>query len=138
MNEESSLPSDVKPPSERSFGVVFAAVFMLVALYPLLKSQPVRTWSLAVAAIFAALAWLLPAVLRPLNLLWFRFGLLLHKIVNPVVMGAIFFAVILPSGLLMRVFRKDPLKLKRDPNAITYWTRRDPPGPTGESLKHLF
>jgi len=138
MNESSALPPDVKPPSERSFGVVFTVVFVLIALFPLIKGQSPRLWSAGIAAVFALLAAFAPAVLRPLNLLWFRFGLVLHKIVNPVVMGVIFFVVIFPSGVLMRAFRKDPLRLQRDPQATTYWTRRDPPGPTAESLKQPF
>ena len=108
----------VQVSSERSFGIVFTVVFALIALFPLLHGAPPRLWSLAAAAAFLAAALLRPALLGPLNRLWFRFGMLLHRIVSPVAMGIIFFGAIMPMGLanhaayadaaaaLMRVFVK--------------------------------
>lgn len=124
--------------SNRSFGLVFAVVFAIVALLPLLGGGPPRMWSLGIAAVFAVLAFALPRVLAPLNRLWLKFGLLLHRIVNPVVLGIMFFLVVTPTGLLMRLFGKDPLRLKREPSAASYWIERTPPGPKPESLGDQF
>jgi hypothetical protein len=128
----------VQGSSNRSFGVVFAVVFAIIALLPLLHGGGVRLWSLGMAALFVILALAIPQVLAPLNRLWLKLGLLLHKIVNPVVLGIMFYLVITPTGLLMRLFGKDPLRLKRDPAAATYWIERTPPGPKPESLGDQF
>jgi predicted membrane metal-binding protein len=128
----------VKLGSDRSFGVVFAAVFVVIALIPLLSGRGPLWWSLIVAAAFAAVALVAPGLLAPLNRLWFRFGLLLHRILNPVVMGFIFFGAFLPMGLLVRLLGKDLLRLKRDASAETYWIVRDPPGPSAGSMKKQF
>jgi large-conductance mechanosensitive channel len=117
--------------SNRSFGVVFAVVFALLGL-------TVHSGLLAVGAAFAAMALLAPAWLAPLNGVWFRFGMLLHHVVNPVVMGFLFFVVILPIALLMRAFGKDPLRLKRDAQASSYWIAREPPGPAPGSMRKQF
>jgi hypothetical protein len=124
--------------SNRAFGLVFAVVFALIGLLPLISSGGVRLWSLAVAAGFLILAHALPTALAPLNRLWLRFGLLLHRIVNPIVLGIMFFLVITPMGVLMRLFGKDLLKLRYDPNAASYWVGRTPPGPAPKSLNHQF
>lgn len=128
----------VKIGSDRSFGLVFAVVFTLIALLPLLAGHSPRWWALAPAALFAAIALVAPRLLHPLNRLWFRFGLLLHHVVTPVMMGLLFFLTVTPVGLLMRACGKDPLRLKRDPAATSYWIAREPPGPTGESMKQQF
>lgn len=78
------------------------------------------------------------AWLAPLNRLWFRFGLLLQRIAHPVVLAIIYFAVVTPTGLVLRALGKDPLRLRRDPDAATYWIRRDPPGPEPESMTRQF
>ncbi len=133
---------DVKVGSERSFGLVFAVVFIVVALLPLLtmsdQEGQMRIWALVVAAFFAGSALTMPSVLAPLNKLWFRFGLLLHKIVNPLVMGLLFFVTVTPIGLLMRALGKTPLQLSFDKNADTYWIPRTPPGPAAETMKRQF
>ncbi len=117
--------------SNRSFGVVFAVVFALLGLL-------FHFGWLAVAAAFAVMAFFTPAWLAPLNRLWFRFGMLLHHVVNPIVMGFLFFVVILPIALLVRAFGKDPLRLKRDAQASTYWIAREPPGPAPGSMRKQF
>ncbi len=129
---------EVKVGSERSFGLVFAAVFTLVGLFPLAGGHEARWWSLAVAAVFLVAALTVPRLLAPLNRLWFRFGLLLHKVVNPLVMGLLFFGTILPTGLILRALGKDPLRRSFDPGAKTYWIPREPPGPAPDSLKNQF
>jgi hypothetical protein len=129
---------DVQGSSDRSFGIVFAVVFALIGLLPLVFGHPVRLWALAVGAGFLAAALVAPRVLSPLNRVWLRFGLLLHKIVSPLVLGIMFFLVITPIGLLMRAFGKDLLRLQFDKRSSSYWIERLPPGPPPESLKDQF
>lgn len=129
---------DIPPPSDRSFGLVLAAVFAIIGLYPLINQSPVRLWSIAIGGAFTLAALLVPKVLRPANLLWFRIGLLMHRIVNPVVMGAIYFVVIVPAGLAWRAVKRDPLRLRPDDAIPTYWIKRTPPGPASDSLRHPF
>jgi hypothetical protein len=124
-------------PSDRSFGITFAAIFALVALYPLPFGGAPHLWAVPVAAAFAALAWLRPALLAPLNRTWLRFGLLLHRVVNPVVMALMFFAVVTPFGLAMRLFGRRPLA-EIDPSARSYWVERTPPGPEPASMRKQF
>ncbi len=124
--------------SERSFGIVFACVFALIGVVPWLLGHGLRLWALIVAAIFLAAAYLAPALLAPLNKLWFRFGMLLHHVVNPVIMALIFYGAVLPTGLLVRAMRKDLLRLKRDPRAESYWIKREPPGPAPDSMTRQF
>jgi hypothetical protein len=137
-HESYERKEDVQGSSNRSFGLVFAVVFAIIAFFPLFSGGAVRLWSLAIAGVFLVLALTIPGVLAPLNRLWLKFGLLLHRIVNPVVLGFMFFVVITPMGLLMRAFGKDPLRLKFDRAAQSYWIPRDPPGPAPESLKDQF
>ncbi|MCK6431211.1 MAG: SxtJ family membrane protein, partial [Burkholderiaceae bacterium] len=97
-----------------------------------------RWWSLVIAAAFAAVAFLLPNALTPLNRAWTRFGLLLHKIVSPIVLGFLFYIVVTPLGLLMRLLGKDPLRLRWDRQSSTYWIERKPAGPKPETLSDQF
>lgn len=142
FHENMAERDDVKLGSERSFGFVFAVVFAIVSAVPVVTADgglaDVRFWALGVAVAFAVVALVRPQVLRPLNKLWFRFGLLLHKVVNPLVMGLMFFVVVSPIGLLMRALGKTPLKTGFDPDAESYWIERDPPGPAPESMKRQF
>jgi len=140
LHESLSTRDDIKIGSARSFGLVFATVFIIIALFPLLSDQQgsLRLWALIVAAFFAITALTMPRLLEPLNKLWFRFGLLLHKIVNPLVMGLLFFGTVTPTGLLMRSLGKTPLKLGFDKSAESYWITRTPPGPAPESMKRQF
>lgn len=111
--------------SNRSFGLVFAAVFSAVAVWPVLAGNELYWWALAIAAGFLATALLIPQVLAPANRLWFRFGLLLGRIISPVVMAVIFFCAVVPTALVFKLARKDLLRLKRNPQAQTYWIKRD-------------
>ncbi|MFO1059492.1 MAG: SxtJ family membrane protein [Dongiaceae bacterium] len=124
--------------SDRSFGLVFTAFFLLVGLAPLLHGGHVRWWSVALAAAFLVVALVRPALLKPLNRLWTKFGLLLHKIVNPVIMGAIFYVAITPFGVVMRLLGKDPLRRRFDAQAPSYWIERTPPGPAPQSMSNQF
>lgn len=138
MHEDLRREHDVKRSSERAFGIVFAVVFTVVGIWPFWSQGTVRPWALALAACFLGLGLFWQAPLRPLNRLWLRFGLLLHSIVNPVVMALLFFGTVVPMGLLMRLAGKDPLRLKRDPQAASYWVVRAPPGPAPESMSNQF
>ena len=137
-HESYDRQEDVQGSSNRSFGLVFAAVFAAIGLLPLIHGDAVRIWSLLVAALFLAAAFLFPSALGPLNRLWLKFGLLLHKIVNPIVLGIMFFLVITPIGLFLRARGKDPLRLKPNRQSKSYWIDRVPPGPPPDSIKDQF
>ncbi len=124
--------------SARAFGFVFAGFFLFVALWPLVAGGPLRLWALAAAAVFLALALLRPALLEPLNQLWLKFGLLLHRIVSPIVLGILFYLAVAPTGLLMRALGKDPLRLRFDRASSSYWIERSPPGPAPETMRNQF
>lgn len=130
--------SKIEVGSTRSFGVVFFLVFALIGLYPLLGGGSVRLWSLAISGVFLFFAFFFSEVLQPLNRLWFRFGMLLAKIVNPIVMFIIYAVTIVPFGLGARLFGKDLLRLKFAPKQASYWVERKPPGPKPETLKNQF
>jgi hypothetical protein len=117
---------EVVGPSDRSFGLVFTAVFAIVGLLPLWRGAAPRWWALTGAGVIGLLALVWPRALAPANRLWLRIGLLLHRIVNPVVMGAIFYLVVTPFGFIMRV-RQTGLtaRLRPDRDAATYWIARD-------------
>ena len=129
---------EVRPGSERGFGLVFATVFTVIGLWPLIGGAPIRAWALIVAAAFLCLALVLPRALAPANRLWFRFGHLLHQVVTPVVMSALFFGAVTPTAFLLRVFGKDSLGLEKDCEAESYWIPREPPGPAPETMKNQF
>ena len=124
--------------SERSFGLVFALVFAAVGLWPLLSGHAPRFWSLVVAAVFLLASWLWPRLLSPANAAWARLGEALHRIVSPVILGLLFYSSVVPTGLIMRALGKDPLRLRFDREATTYWIRREPPGPAPQSLRNQF
>lgn len=128
----------VQGSTDRSFGLVFTAFFLIVGLLPLLHGHAVRFWALALAAIFLVLAMAIPHVLAPLNRVWTKFGLLLHSIVSPVALGILFYGVVTPTGLIMRLLGNDPLRLRFDRSAKSYWIVRSPPGPDADSLKNQF
>jgi hypothetical protein len=129
---------DLKPGSDRNFGFVFAAVFALISCWPLIHGEAPRWIGLGFAAAFGVAAVARPSLLRPLNLAWFRFGLLLHRVVSPLVMGLVFFLCITPMAWLMRLRGKDPLGLARGSEAKSYWIVREPPGPSPTSLRNQF
>ena len=110
----------IKISSNRSFGIVFCAFFLIVSLYPLINEEPIRYWSLIVSIIFLILGMLNSNILNPLNKAWFKFGLFLGKIVSPIVMGIVFFAVVTPIALILKIMGKDLLNLKKS-NINSYW-----------------
>ena len=112
--------------SNRSFGIVFFAVFLLISLYPIIKNEDLRIWSLIISIIFLILGLLNSIVLTPLNYIWFKFGILLGKIFSPIIMGIIFFIVVTPIGILMRLLNKDLLSLKLNQEK-SYWIEKTGP-----------
>ena len=125
---------EIKINSNRSFGIVFFVVFLLIALYPLLKGNDLRIWSLVISFIFLVLGLINSKILTPLNRLWFKFGLLLGKFISPLIMGIIFFIVVTPIGIIMRLLKKDLLNLKYNKKE-TYWI--DKSGPKSK-MKNQF
>lgn len=137
-HETFTRSENVEGSSNRTFGLVFTALFAIIAVFPLFSGGGIQWWSLALALSFLIVALVFPKVLTPLNRAWTRFGLLLHKIVNPIVLGFLFYVVVTPLGLLMRLFGKDPLRLHWDRRGSTYWIERTPPGPKPETLSDQF
>src|SRR5262245_4531802 len=137
-HEDLSREQEVEGSSDRSFGLVFAAVFVVIACWPLFHRESPRWWSLGIAAAFALLAIWKPALLAAPNRLWIKLGVLLAKIVSPVALGILFYAVLAPVGALMRLAGKDPLRLKLDSGAASYWIPRKPPGPPPDSMTNQF
>ena len=117
--------SKIKISSNRNFGLVFFLVFLIVALWPLKYEEDIRFWSLSLSIIFFILGILNSKLLAPLNKLWFKFGIFLGSIVSPVVMGLVYFLVVVPVGMFMRLLGKDLLKKNKIKNASTYWIERD-------------
>ena len=140
LNTHESLQREeiVKGSSDRTFGLVFAIFFSLVGLLPLLHRRPIRIWALIVAAGFLAVTLVSPALLRPLNHLWQRLGLLLHTITNPLILGALFYLIFTPFAIVLRLLGKDYLRLRWDDRAESYWLQRTPPGPPPESMSNQF
>jgi hypothetical protein len=122
---DSHIP--VERSSEKSFGIVFSIVFLIIALYPLNDAKELNLWALIISTIFLLLAFVSPKILSFPNKLWFRFGLLLGSIVAPLIMAIVYFVVILPIGLIMRLLGKDLLKNQLDKDAHSYWIERDDP-----------
>jgi len=137
-HEDLSRSHEVKGSSNRSFGCVFTVVFLIVAVWPLFSGGSVRWWSLSIAAAFLLITFAAPKLLALPNRLWLRFGLLLNRIISPAVLAFLFYVVVTPMGVLMRVFGADSLRLRRDSSDASYWIRRDPPGPKPDSLNHQF
>ena len=115
-----------KIPSNKSFGIVFFILFLIISLWPLLNSGNVRIWSLLLSIIFLILGILNSRILTPFNKIWMKFGVLLSNVVSPIIMVIVFFLVITPIGLLMRLFKKDLLNLKFNKN-YSYWIEKKEP-----------
>ena len=113
----------VKMPSNKNFGIVFCIIFFVIGLYPLLFDNNLKIWSLLLSVIFLLLALINSSILTPLNLLWFKFGVMLGKIVTPIIMAFVFFVIVTPIGLTMKIFNKDLLKLRKK-NIKSYWIKR--------------
>jgi hypothetical protein len=124
--------------SDRMFGLVVSGAFVTVGVLPVLHGNSPRLWAIMIGVAFLILALAVPGVLHRPNVYWSKLGLLLNRIVSPVVMALLFFVVVTPIALMFRILGNDPLRLKLDPAAATYWIDRVPPGPSPESIKHQF
>ncbi len=122
-----------KVSSNKNFGIVFFVVFLVISLYPLINQEAFRLWAIIIALIFLGLGLINSSILTPLNLLWFKFGMLLGRIVSPIIMAFVFFGVVTPTGLIMKLLRKDLLKLKRK-DKKSYWIERK----TKSEMKNQF
>ena len=120
------MEKKIKVSSNKSFGIVFSIFFLLISVYLLLNNDPIYYWSLFVSFIFLVLGLMNSKILSPLNLLWFKFGILLGRIISPVVMGIIFFLVVTPISIILKIFGKDVLNLKFNNNK-TYWIEKNGP-----------
>ena len=118
--------NNIKIGSNKSFGLVFFIFFLIVSFYPLLNGEDIRKWSLVFSVIFLVLGLTNSKILNPLNKLWFKFGILLGKFISPLIMGMIFFLVVTPIGLIMRLLGKDVLNLKYNKNK-SYWIEKNGP-----------
>ena len=114
---------DIKISSNRNFGIVFFIVFLLVAIYPYFKGNDIRIWSLLISFVFLTLGIINSKILTPLNKLWFKLGILLGNFIAPIIMGIIFFFVVTPTGIIMKLLRKDLIKLKKN-NDDSYWIEK--------------
>ena len=130
----SKFNNDIKISSNRSFGIVFFIIFLIISLYPLIEGGELRVWSIVISIIFLILGILNSKILTPFNKLWFKIGIFLGKIISPLVMGIIFFIVVTPIGLLMRLLNKDLLNLKFN-NSNSYWIERSD---TKSKMKNQF
>ncbi len=137
-HESFARDDDTQGSSDRAFGLVMAGVFLVLALYPLVRGRGLRWWSLLASVAFLLGGLHYPRILGPLNRLWLKLGLLLHAIVNPVVMGLLFYFTVTPIGVLFRWLGKDPLRLRLDQTADTYWIERRPPGPAPDTMPRQF
>ena len=114
----------IKRSSNKSFGIVFCIVFLLIGIWPILNNESYRFWALVISLVFLILGLTNSKLLTPFNILWFKLGIFLGKIVSPVVMGIIFFFVVTPTAILMRLFKKDLLNLKYN-DSKSYWIKKD-------------
>ena len=114
------MEKKIKISSNRSFGIVFFVVFLIVSFYPLYFDDSLNIWALILSIIFLILGLINSIILTPLNILWFKFGMFLGRIISPIIMGMVFFFVVTPTGLLMKLFNKDLLRLKKK-NTKSYW-----------------
>jgi predicted membrane metal-binding protein len=137
-HEDLSRDQRIEGSSDRAFGLVFSGVFVLIAAWPLLYGASPRWWAGSVAMVFAVVAMFRPTLLAGLNRLWIRLGVLLGKVVSPFALGILFLGVLMPVGAVLRLFGKDPLRLRLDSGADSYWILRQPPGPPPNSMTNQF
>lgn len=127
-----------KQNSELHFALLFSFVFTIIAIYPLFSGQELHIWAIIIALAFLAIGLLKPSVLKPINILWFKFGLLLHTVVSPLIMALIYFSAVLPTGLLLKLFGKDPMRRKYDHSGNSYWIIRNSSESENNNFKNQF
>jgi hypothetical protein len=137
-HESFEREEQVKGSSDRAFGLTFAVVFAALAGISAWRGGPSWPYTLGASAVFAVAALAVPGLLAPLNRMWLQFGLLLHKVTTPLILGLMFYLVVTPTALILRLLGKDLLHLNGDDEAASYWIERQPPGPAPESMPHQF
>jgi len=138
FHERTEYVEPLQGSSDRVFGLIFSVFWSVLALAPLIKGGPIRVWAVVLAAAFLVTSLIMPILLGPLNQLWQRFGRLLRRVTNPIVMAILFFSTVVPFGLIRRLLNRDVLRLKWERESITYWIPRNPPGPGPDSMKDQF
>jgi predicted membrane metal-binding protein len=138
LHEDLTRDETVTPGSDRSFGLVFAGVFAVVALGGLWRQHHLRTWALVLSILFLAVALFAPGILAPLNAVWARVGMVLHRITSPIILGLMYAVAIVPVGLVMRWKGHDPMHRSFDPTLPSYWIARMPPGPSPDSVTRQY
>src|SRR5436305_14613276 len=129
---------EVRAGSNRSFGIIIAVVLLIVAFWPLWSGGAIRRGAVVVGLAFAVVAFVAPGLLALLNRCWFWFGQVLHRVASPVLMALVYFGSVVPTGLVLKMLSKDPLRLHRDRKASSYWIPREPPGPAPGSMPKQF
>jgi len=137
-HEDLAREQRIEGSSDRTFGLTLAVLFLLIALAPLRHGHPPRWWWFAVAAVPGLLALVKPVLLAGPNRLWVKLGILLGKVVSPIALAILFYGVLTPLALVMRLTGQDPLRLRLDPGADSYWIPRKPPGPPPDSMTNQF
>lgn len=139
MIADNSLKSDlkIKIASEKSFGVVFSILFLIIAILPLFSEQQIRYWALILSTIFLSITLIKADVLKPLNLLWAKFGIFLAWVINPIILACLFYVFITPYGLILRLFQVFGVKLKTAPHTKTYWTPSENHNPKTDLLNQF-
>jgi hypothetical protein len=138
MHSQSPTTNEIARSSDRNFGFIMSAFFLIIAFFPLLHHQAIRYWALIPAGLFFIPALVFPKLLSRLNILWMQFGELLSKIVSPIALGLVFFVAITPFALIMRLLGKRGLDLKFEAKRESYWKVRQVPGPDPKSMKDPF
>ena len=138
MIENTERSEAIEGSSDRVFGLVFAGVFSVVALWPLVQGEAIRLWAMLVAVAFLVLAIAIPRSLSQLNRLWMRLGLLMGRVVSPVAIGIVYYLTVVPTGLILRALGKDPLRLRFERELPSYWIKREPPGPNPKTMNDQF
>lgn len=138
MHSQNSSAKEIARSSDRNFGLIMAAFFLIIALFPLMDHRAIRYWALVLSILFFGPAIIYPKVLSKLNIIWMQFGELLSKIVSPIALGLVFFFAITPFALVMRLIGKQTLDLRFEDKANSYWKIRRPPGPDPKSMKDQF
>lgn len=137
-HEDLNRDQHVEGSTDRAFGLVFAGLFLVIAGWPFFHGEAIRWWAVGVSAVFGVTALVKPTLLAGLNRLWIKLGVLLGKVVSPIALGILFYCVFAPLGAVIRLTGKDPLRLKFDPAADSYWIPRNPPGPPPDSMTNQF
>ena len=138
FHENFDRRDEIRLGSSQAFGFVFTVVFSVIALWPLIYGESIRVWSAVISGVLLLVAIFKPSLLQLLNQLWLRFGMLLHKIISPIVMGVLFFFTVTPIAVIFGLIGKDPLNRRFDNTLETYWVERDPEEFNSETMKNQF